>query len=426
MSPLSVLIQSVRSNYFEHYLIYFTRFTDLTGYDGGFTLGHFWFIAVLIIISCLACGVIKLIDGISRNNRKIMLTINCFIIIVAIAVFDVAFWGKRIPAYLCVYLLGYYLFSSQEFIKKLVKVKIVFVFVFVLSSMMNAILFVYIEDYALLNNICNYLSYITGISALICLAKEYLDYSNKVSRYCARLSYVFYIVHFPIVVLCQYFISLTGVGSVYNFVLSLLISTILTCSVCCMIEKNTVGILFLNSFNEAVIGKILKSHDLEFHELFIAKPHVFISRKHPLSGKTVITNEELEPYPYLSFEQGEHNSFYFSEEIFSPSERKKNIRVRDRATLFNLLIGLNGYTVCSGVIDRKLNGNGDYSSRSMELNCKKDINFMFLLEGIPASDHATFVRFRSIHFAPCSKRILAEMSNTLYDLGEISGENHFY
>lgn len=227
-------------NYFEHYLIYFTRFTDLTGYDGGFTLGHFWFIAVLIIISCLACGVIKLIDGISRNNRKIMLTINCFIIIVAIAVFDVAFWGKRIPAYLCVYLLGYYLFSSQEFIKKLVKVKIVFVFVFVLSSMMNAILFVYIEDYALLNNICNYLSYITGISALICLAKEYLDYSNKVSRYCARLSYVFYIVHFPIVVLCQYFISLTGVGSVYNFVLSLLISTILTCSVCCMIEKNTV------------------------------------------------------------------------------------------------------------------------------------------------------------------------------------------
>ena len=70
----------------------------------------------------------------------------------------------------------------------------------------------------------------------------------------------------------------------------------------------------------------------------------------------MITNEELEEYPYLSFEQGEHNSFYFSEEIFSASERKKNIRVRDRATLFNLLIGLNGYTVCSGVIDENLNG----------------------------------------------------------------------
>ena len=120
--------------------------------------------------------------------------------------------------------------------------------------------------------------------------------------------------------------------------------------------RSEIGILFLNDFNEAVINKILKSYDLEFHQLFIAKPHVFISRNHPLAEKQVITNQELEIYPYLSFEQGEHNSFYFSEEIFSESERKKNIRVRDRATLFNLLIGLNGYTVCSGVIDKKLNG----------------------------------------------------------------------
>ena len=65
---------------------------------------------------------------------------------------------------------------------------------------------------------------------------------------------------------------------------------------------------------------------------------------------------ELQDYPYLSFEQGEHNSFYYSEEIFSVEEKKKNIRVRDRATLFNLLIGLNGFTVCSGVIDEELNG----------------------------------------------------------------------
>lgn len=69
--------------------------------------------------------------------------------------------------------------------------------------------------------------------------------------------------------------------------------------------------------------------------------------------------------------------------------------------------------------------NGDYSSRSMELNCKRDINFMFLLEGAPVPDHATFARFRSIHFAPCAKRILAEMSNALFDLGEISGETIF-
>lgn len=120
--------------------------------------------------------------------------------------------------------------------------------------------------------------------------------------------------------------------------------------------RSEIGLLFMNDFNETVLKKILKSNELEFRELFVAKPHVFISRKHPLAENDIITNEELEEYPYLSFEQGEHNSFYFSEEIFAVSERKKNIRVRDRATLFNLLIGLNGYTVCSGIIDRKLNG----------------------------------------------------------------------
>ncbi len=120
--------------------------------------------------------------------------------------------------------------------------------------------------------------------------------------------------------------------------------------------RSEIGILFMNDFNEKVLNKILRANDLEFHELFVAKPHVFISRKHPLAKNDIIINEELEAYPYLSFEQGEHNSFYYAEERYSRVLRKKNIRVRDRATLFNLLIGLNGYTVCSGVIDENLNG----------------------------------------------------------------------
>ena len=120
--------------------------------------------------------------------------------------------------------------------------------------------------------------------------------------------------------------------------------------------RSEIGILFMNDFNEKVLNKILRANDLEFHELFVAKPHVFISRKHPLAKNDIITNEELEVYPYLSFEQGEHNSFYYSEEMFSTEVRSKNIRVRDRATLFNLLIGLNGYTISSGVIDKELNG----------------------------------------------------------------------
>lgn len=99
--------------------------------------------------------------------------------------------------------------------------------------------------------------------------------------------------------------------------------------------KSEIGILYVSSKNEEIIMKMLKQSELKFEELFMAKPHVFISSKHPLAEKECITLDELENYPYLSFEQGEYNSFYFSEEILSTLDRKKNIKVRDRATLFN-------------------------------------------------------------------------------------------
>ncbi len=120
--------------------------------------------------------------------------------------------------------------------------------------------------------------------------------------------------------------------------------------------KSEIGVLYTSSKNEEVILKLIKQNGLEFEELFVAKPHVFISSKHPLADRIVLTLEELEEYPYLSFEQGDYNSFYFSEEILSTLDRKKNIKVRDRATLFNLAIGLNGYTVSTGVISKELNG----------------------------------------------------------------------
>ena len=95
--------------------------------------------------------------------------------------------------------------------------------------------------------------------------------------------------------------------------------------------------------------------ELVFEELFTAAPHVFINKDHPLADRKCITLDELKPYPYLIFEQGDRNSFYFSEELLSMLDMPKTIQVRDRATLFSLVIGLNGFTVSSGIIDRKLN-----------------------------------------------------------------------
>jgi len=121
--------------------------------------------------------------------------------------------------------------------------------------------------------------------------------------------------------------------------------------------RSEIGIIYLNEFNSKVLNKFLRENNLVFTELFKANPHIFISSENPLANKKHVTLKELEPYPYLSFEQGEYNSFYFSEEIQSTVTHKKSITVSDRATLFNLLIGLNGYTISTGVISHDLNGN---------------------------------------------------------------------
>ncbi len=120
--------------------------------------------------------------------------------------------------------------------------------------------------------------------------------------------------------------------------------------------RSEIGIIYFSEFNEKVLKKLLKENHLIFNALFEADPHVFISSVHPLAGQKSVPLEDLDNFPFLAFEQGEYNSFYFSEEILSAAPHKKTIHVSDRATLFNLLIGLNGYTICTGVLNSDLNG----------------------------------------------------------------------
>jgi DNA-binding transcriptional LysR family regulator len=120
--------------------------------------------------------------------------------------------------------------------------------------------------------------------------------------------------------------------------------------------RSEIGVIYLNDFNSKVLGHIIRQNGLNFHPLFIAKPHIFVSTSNPLAQKDLVTLEDLEEYPCLSFEQGEYNSFYYSEEILSTLSHPKSIHVSDRATIFNLMIGLNGYTISTGVISADLNG----------------------------------------------------------------------
>ena len=120
--------------------------------------------------------------------------------------------------------------------------------------------------------------------------------------------------------------------------------------------KSEIGILYLNDFNRKPLEKLLRSNGLTFTPLTECSAYVYLWKGHPLADRESIRFEDLKEYPCLSFEQGDKGSFYYAEEILSTSEYPKTIKATDRATMLNLMIGLNGYTLCSGVISEELNG----------------------------------------------------------------------
>ncbi|MBR2257136.1 MAG: LysR family transcriptional regulator [Blautia sp.] len=121
--------------------------------------------------------------------------------------------------------------------------------------------------------------------------------------------------------------------------------------------KSEIGILYLSSLNRKVLKKILTEQELDFHPLIKCRAYVYLWGQHPLAGEQSIRFDQLEPYPCLSFEQGE-NDFFFSEEILSENIYPQTVKVSDRSTMLNLMVGLNGYTLCSGIISSDLNGDG--------------------------------------------------------------------
>ncbi len=123
--------------------------------------------------------------------------------------------------------------------------------------------------------------------------------------------------------------------------------------------RSEIGILYMSDFNRTAIKKLLTSAGLDFHPLIKCKPYVYIWKGHPLAKNKSITFEQLLDYPCLSFEQGESGSFYLAEELLSTADYKQVIKANDRATMLNLMVGLNGYTLCSGIICEELNGD-DY------------------------------------------------------------------
>lgn len=154
--------------------------------------------------------------------------------------------------------------------------------------------------------------------------------------------------------------------------------------------KSALGILFLSQSNKDILTKIFKQNELVFDELITVDSHVFFSENHPLHNKKSISLADLSPYPYISFEQGEKGSSYFAEETFSMIEKPKNILVRDRATMTNLMNRLNAYTVSTGIVTSFLDKDKIIAKKLVE---KEPMRIGYIhLKNVPLSDYAkTFI-----------------------------------
>lgn len=120
--------------------------------------------------------------------------------------------------------------------------------------------------------------------------------------------------------------------------------------------KSEIGIIYMNDFNEQVLQKLLRDNQLKFTELFTCDTYVYLRSGHPLADRELLSMKDLEPYPCLAFDQGKNNSFYLAEEMKSTYDYKRIIKANDRATMLNLMTGLDAYTLCSGIICEELNG----------------------------------------------------------------------
>lgn len=140
-------------------------------------------------------------------------------------------------------------------------------------------------------------------------------------------------------------------------------------------QKSEIGVLYINDYNRAVLSKIFNDSNIEFVSLFDCNIYVYMSKTNPLADKDTVTMKELEEYPFLAFAQGDFNSFYFSEEVLSTYDYKRVVRTSDRATMLNLMVGINGYTLCSGIICEDLNGT-EYCAVKLDVQEKMTIGYI--------------------------------------------------
>ena len=226
-------------NLFQHYFIFFTRFTDLTGADGGFSVGQFWFVLYLFFISMIAVIIIILQKRILPEYKKdIPLWLVCLLVLPLLFLSNLlSIGGKSLTEYTYIFLVGYYVFASDNMINKIEKYKYFFLCVGLTATVFNVYMFIWADaQYPLFNTVIKFTSEWFMLIALIGIGKKYLDFNRKVSKYMSQRSFAFYIFHFIWVVLFQFLMfDICGDNTVLLYIVPILLAysmTFLCCEIC--------------------------------------------------------------------------------------------------------------------------------------------------------------------------------------------------
>ena len=149
-------------------------------------------------------------------------------------------WIVRISdatTYFFLFLLGYYFYSDKNYIEKLKGLKWFIAPIFLISATLNVYLVECTEGFYRLNTICNYLAFILGVPALICLGSLWLDFRNDVTGFFSEISYLYYVIHFPVLVFCQYILDQIGMNHTGNFFVTILLAVPITLTFCIMYKR---------------------------------------------------------------------------------------------------------------------------------------------------------------------------------------------
>ena len=137
-----------------------------------------------------------------------------------------------------------------------------------------------------------------------------------------------------------------------------------------------IGIIAIKNTDFDIMKRILINKKLNFTPLFKTSPHVFVRKKHPVCNQNILTYTQLMQYPFVSYEQGNHNVSFFTEEIMESIDVKKHIEISDRASLMNVLMTTDSYTIGTGIMPSALN-EGKIISIPLESSSYYNIGYIF-------------------------------------------------